>query len=262
MIKFITKGFTKEVFYPEYGKQDIGISPYGAMDMFSVRSANALLMEHGTTYEFMVSAPVIEFTEKSTFVITGAHRNPTMNDEPIENGTVILASVGDVLKFGKLTKGFRTYITMHKGHSSLVGNKRKAFNEYKWPDKEGFIRVVAGPEYNVLENPMETLQSWRVGAHDDMGMRLKGKPLSQKPMSMISGAVADGTIQLSPDGLPTILLKNRQTVGGYPRVLNVISADVDLLAQYYQNQKLKFKMVSLKEAEQVAIMKRFEELES
>lgn len=257
MIKFITKGFTKEVSRPKYGKQDVGISPYGAMDLFAVESALDLLKaEKAKSFEFMISSPTIEFTENVTFVITGAHRNPTLNDEPIDNGTVELASAGDVLKFGTLDKGFRTYITIEEGHSSLVGDKRKAFNDYKWVDKDGCIRVIAGPEFNVLKNPDEFLNKWVVGAHDDMGMRLKGDPLSQKPISMVSSAVADGTIQLSPDGLPTILLKNRQTVGGYPRVMNVISADVDLLGQYHQNNILKFKMVTLEEAENIAILKR------
>lgn len=260
MIKFITKGFTKEVGLPQYGKQDIGISPYGAMDLFSYNSARKLLgdRDNVTTYEFMISPPEIEFTEDASFVISGAHRDTLIgNDIPLNRNTVIHAYKGDVVKFGKLHKGFRNYISVVKGHDVPKGLKRKAFAEYEWPDEDGYIRVVAGPEFDVLENPDEFFNHWAVGAHDDMGMRLNGKPLSQKPISMVSGPVADGTIQLTPTG-PIVLLKNRQTVGGYPRVLNVISADVDLLGQYHQNNILRFKLVSMQKAEQIAITKALE----
>ena len=71
---------------------------------------------------------------------------------------------------------------------------------------------------------------------------------------MISEAVADGTIQLTPKG-PIVLLKHRQTVGGYPRVFNVISADIDLLGQYAPNQILRFSKVSLDHALNIALQK-------
>jgi allophanate hydrolase subunit 2 len=64
---------------------------------------------------------------------------------------------------------------------------------------------------------------------------------------MISGAVADGTIQLTPDG-PIVLLRHRQTTGGYPRIFNVISADIDLLGQYAPNQPIHFIPVTIDEA--------------
>ena len=64
---------------------------------------------------------------------------------------------------------------------------------------------------------------------------------------MISEAVADGTIQLTPNG-PLILLRHRQTVGGYPRIFNVISADVDILAQVAPNCLIQFKKVTRSEA--------------
>jgi allophanate hydrolase subunit 2 len=76
---------------------------------------------------------------------------------------------------------------------------------------------------------------------------------------MVSAPVNDGTVQLTPSG-PIILLRQRQTVGGYPRVLNVISADVDLLGQYAPFQFLYFRLVSLKEAQHAARTKK-EDLE-
>lgn len=64
---------------------------------------------------------------------------------------------------------------------------------------------------------------------------------------MISQPVTDGTIQLAPSG-PIVLLRHRQTVGGYPRIANVIEADINKLSQFPPNTKVKFKLVSLDEA--------------
>jgi allophanate hydrolase subunit 2 len=72
---------------------------------------------------------------------------------------------------------------------------------------------------------------------------------------MISAPVNDGTIQLAPSG-PIVLLRNRQTVGGYPRILNTISADLDLLAQYGPLQSLRFRLVTMEEAWVIARTKK------
>ena len=68
--------------------------------------------------------------------------------------------------------------------------------------------------------------------------------------NMISGPVTDGTVQLTPKG-PIILLRQRQTVGGYPRVFNVIDPDVDLLAQYRPDQTLQFRPIDFNEAQAI-----------
>ena len=74
---------------------------------------------------------------------------------------------------------------------------------------------------------------------------------------MISEAVSDGTVQLTPKG-PIILLKHRQTVGGYPRIFNVISSDVDLLGQYSPGQKIFFRKISIEEAIDISRLKNHE----
>jgi len=88
-----------------------------------------------------------------------------------------------------------------------------------------------------------------------MGIRLAGEPAMKCDMgNMISGAVADGTVQLTPES-PIILLRHRQTTGGYPRIFNVISADIDLLGQYAPNQPIHFVQVTLEEARAFARQK-------
>lgn len=258
MIEFINKGMTKLTSAPKYGKQDIGVSPYGAMDTFAVRTANAMLGKvdyYCESYEFMMIPPKIKVLSKIHFIITGGHRETFRNDTVIPHATIVEANEGDVIRFGKCTRGFRTYFTWLPETSLNVGNSRKAFEKFGFVEKNNFIRVVKGAEYDLVTDKDSLFAPWVVGAHDDMGMRLTGNTVEQDKVSMVSSPVADGTIQLNPDGTPTILLKNRQTVGGYPRVLNVISADVDMLAQYQKGNIVRFKLVTMAEAQVINDMR-------
>ena len=85
-----------------------------------------------------------------------------------------------------------------------------------------------------------------------MGYRLEGSKLDlREPMEMISEGVTFGTIQLPPDGNPIVLMADRQTTGGYPKIANVASVDLSLLAQMMPDQRLSFDMISLDEAQQL-----------
>lgn len=99
------------------------------------------------------------------------------------------------------------------------------------------IQVLFSTEYTI------TPQS------DRMGYRLQGEPLRrQKPKELISCGLANGTIQVPPDGQPIILLADRQSIGGYPIVATLILADLPLIAQCAPGDKLRFSPVSIEEA--------------
>jgi antagonist of KipI len=65
---------------------------------------------------------------------------------------------------------------------------------------------------------------------------------------MVSQPVAAGSVQVPPDGLPIVLMSERQTIGGYPQIGHVISADLPLLARAWPGTDLRFREVSLDEA--------------
>lgn len=83
---------------------------------------------------------------------------------------------------------------------------------------------------------------WRVaGASNRQGLRLEGPELVlADPHESISEPVAPGTVQLPPDGRPIVLLADAQTVGGYPRIGHVCSADLPRLAQARPGSALRF----------------------
>ena len=83
-----------------------------------------------------------------------------------------------------------------------------------------------------------------------MGYRLDGPGLAlREPLEMISEAVAFGTVQVPPDGNPIVLMADRQTTGGYPKIADVASVDLPLIAQTVPGDTVRFERISLDEAQ-------------
>ena len=115
------------------------------------------------------------------------------------------------------------------------------------------IRFVAGRHWERLNSTVRGAflgENFRVGTTSDrMGYRLEGVRLERHEYGDIaSEAVAFGTIQLPPDGNPIVLMADRQTIGGYPRVGEVASVDLPLLAQLKPGDTLRFERIALDEA--------------
>ena len=89
---------------------------------------------------------------------------------------------------------------------------------------------------------------------DRMGMRLEGFKLENNISSNIkSEGIVPGTIQVTPDGNPIIMLSDHGTIGGYPKIAVVASVDYDNLVQKVPNSKIKFKNIDLDEAEKLFV---------
>ena len=116
------------------------------------------------------------------------------------------------------------------------------------------VRAVAGPEAAwFAEAGGQTFwHSWfEVGGHADrMGIRLEGPPPLERARSeeLPSAAVSPGTVQVPANGQPIVLLADGQTVGGYPRVAQVVQADLPICAQLAPGQRMRFHQVSVAEA--------------
>ena len=87
---------------------------------------------------------------------------------------------------------------------------------------------------------------------DRMGMRLEGQNLQNKVNTNIkSEGIVKGVVQVPSDGNPIIMLADHGTIGGYPKIANVISADFDKLVQMTPGSIIKFEEVTLNEAEKL-----------
>ncbi|WP_316791145.1 biotin-dependent carboxyltransferase family protein [Pedobacter frigoris] len=116
------------------------------------------------------------------------------------------------------------------------------------------IRVIEGPEFGqfTVESTADFLNgSYTVSNEADrMGYRLNGKALQQQvSKEMLSSAVTFGTIQVPAQGAPIVLMADHQTTGGYPRIAQVISADLTLLAQMQPGREITFELITLEQAQ-------------
>ena len=117
-------------------------------------------------------------------------------------------------------------------------------------------RIIPGPEstYFTVQALTDFLKSeFVLSNHSDrMGYRLKGKTIQHKTTSeIISSGIAFGTIQIPPNGEPIIMMADRQTTGGYPRIATIISSDLPYLSQLQAGDKIRFKEIRLVEAHEL-----------
>jgi antagonist of KipI len=117
------------------------------------------------------------------------------------------------------------------------------------------VRLVAAEGDAVMDSCARELvaRTFTIGAQSDrMGFRLDGEPLSgARPAEPLSEAVAFGTIQLPPGGSPIVLMADRQTTGGYPRLGTIASVDMPLVGQLAPGNRIRFTNVSLAEAQRL-----------
>ena len=117
------------------------------------------------------------------------------------------------------------------------------------------FRIVLGPQddYFTAKGIATLLEAtYTVSpATDRMGMRLDGPPLEHaKGFNIVSDGIAPGAIQVPGNGLPIVLLADRQTTGGYPKVATVISADLPALGRLTPGAKVAFTAVGIDAAEE------------
>jgi antagonist of KipI len=149
---------------------------------------------------------------------------------------------GDVLRVGRASEGFRTFRKRNLARRAL---------EKLAPRK--VLRVTAGPQsdwFSAETRRMFYPGTYRVAEDSNrMGLRLEGAALA--PVSggeMISEGVSLGAVQITAGGLPIILFVEQQTTGGYPKIANVISADLSSLGQLRPRDEVRFELVEMETA--------------
>ena len=125
------------------------------------------------------------------------------------------------------------------------------------PAAAPLIRALRGPEYEQFTAASQHA-FWHeeftvTPASDRMGSRLAGPELRRAPgqPELLSAAVTFGTVQVPPGGQPIVLLADHQTTGGYPRLAQIAAVDLPLLAQVPPGGTLRFREISLIEAQEL-----------
>ena len=269
------------------GNMRYGVSASGPMDIVSFEAANAVLGNDTkqTAIEISLGGLILQCHEGSiTLAITGGDFLIEYQGQKISSWTVLTIQKGERLSVragksgswaylafsGKLN--VKDWLNSSSTHSTsgFGGGVLKTGQKFTLTDasnqenrigpilKPNFytndlIHAVLGPQDQYFMNTAIKIFSNSIfkvsDNYDRMGMQLTGPKLELKSaLSIPSEPVVKGSIQVSGDGIPTILLADHQTTGGYPKIATVISSDINRLVQFRSNQSVKFVLINSNEA--------------
>ena len=237
--------------------------------------------------EIAFSNVIFKVNASTQIAITGAFCEFFINDVLKECWQTHNIKVGDVIKIGKILNGIRVYLAVKGGfdikkefgsNSTTIKEKLGGINGEKLKKgdvlafeesfcthntrlKKEFIptyedeltlRVVLSyqDEYFPKEQKEKFFSNIFTVTNDfnRMACKLSGEAISCDINGIISEGISFGAIQVPSDGQPIILLKDRQTIGGYPKIGSVLPIDCFKLSQVKANTKIRFSQITIDEA--------------
>lgn len=271
------------------GWQHLGITEGGVMDKPAARVANLLLGndENAPLLEMTYSGPELVFLRDAVVAVTGAEIRDVPGWRPwavkagqcVSFGSFVRGARAYLAVSGGLTVPrvlggagtmLRGAVGGWQGRALVAGDRPGAgatTAEYAhgWRASPEFdattlgaeataIRFVRGPQWDLFTAASRrsfTGKSFRVSAKSDrMGLTLEGTALRADGAAELSSeGVAFGTIQVPPDGAPIVLMADRQTIGGYPKIAQIIAVDLPRLAQAKPGSSIEFVETTLAEAQ-------------
>ncbi len=279
MLKVLKSGlFTTVQDTGRYGYLNKGVPVAGYMDSVSAQKVNMLLEndDHAAVIEITMTGPTLEFGESSYICMGGAVISATLNNEPVQAFQVLKVEKGDILSYGKLKNGFRSYLAIKGGFMAPVVLGSRSFfssitakdhvtdrDEIPYKSQKEFtpkiteikvdsfldekvLEVSKGPEYEMLgDKQLEALfyKEFHISNENNrMAYQLEEQLIGHE-VSMLTSATLPGTVQFTPSGKLIILMKDGQTTGGYPRILQLSDKAISMLAQKKYHDVVSFKLV-------------------
>jgi KipI family sensor histidine kinase inhibitor len=263
------------------GAAALGIPRAGAADPYALRIANRLVGndEQAAAIEATARGPALRFSAPAHVAVVGA-ADVSVDGRSVPADTVVPVEAGQRMTTGSVHHGLRAYIAVaggieiptvlgsrssdvlcRLGVGALVpgdvlglgppGRPRGQAQRTSSSEKETVLRVLVGPDVfppATVEHLIST--TWDVDPSSDrIGVRLKTEtPLDLPGPRIDSRGMVAGAIQLPPDGRPIALLCDHATVGGYPVIATVVSADLGALGQLRPGDAVRFDPIDLIEA--------------
>jgi antagonist of KipI len=214
-------------------------------------------------------------------VVAGAEFELTVGTRRVRTGEPFLVSDGERLRFGARLAGSRATLGVGGGFATdaVLGSRATSLTSRLGPFGGRALRIgdvlpVAGGSHAVRRHPGRPLLMPRGGArlrimagpHDAaftdlarqtlttgrytvtpdsnrMGYRLDGPRLERVPQpEMLSDATPPGSLQVPASGCPILLMADRQTTGGYPKIGTVITADLPVAGQLAPGDWVEFEI--------------------
>jgi antagonist of KipI len=254
----------------------------GAADRAALALGNGLVGNppDAPALEISLAGPTLTSDHTLACVLFGAPFDLSSDRQTLKAGTTFMLEPCETLHIGGTPRGMRAYLCIHGGlDGRLVLGGRSAIAPVRAGDElpcspgaigrrflgrqiveqcwsgrppTAVLRVLPGaqavwfPEDAVLG---PATQFHVTPASNRMGIRLDGQSLPFPQRDMVSEPVCPGSVQVTRDGQCIILGVDGQTIGGYPKVAQVISADLDTLGQLRPGDRVCFQSVTLEEAE-------------
>ena len=269
------------------GLLGLGLSRGGAADREAWLAGLALLgLPPGTaSVEMAGLGRRFRFVSPARFALTGAAMKASLDDAPLEWDAAHTALAGAVLDIGAATSGVYGYLAVAGGIDTVPTLGGRGFHgiaglgrilqdgdrlplasdpardapPMRLPPRSRStapIRVMPGPQTEAFPEGVraafEAATFTRSPRANRQGVRLDhdGEPFSTGgQLTQVSDFIAEGDIQMTGDGAPYVLLADCQTMGGYPRIGTVIPADISRIAQASAGESLRFRFVTVEEAE-------------
>jgi biotin-dependent carboxylase-like uncharacterized protein len=280
-----------------HGAQRYGLTPSGAVDRLALAAANTLLGNAPFAAAVEIGPFGAAFVAREGAVrvaLAGAPRNADIAGRAVAFDTSMTLADGETLTLGFARGGSFSYLAIEGGiagepmFGSLAVNARAGLGSpYPRPLQAGDelqtrpasgaperridlpsvndapIRVVLGPQDDEFGDDAKALfldSEWKVSATSDrMGYRLEGPVIKHlHGHNIVSDGTVNGSIQVPGNGAPIVLMPDRGTSGGYPKIATAISADLGRFAQTPAGRGFRFKAVSMAEAQAEA--RKFAEL--
>jgi len=268
-----------------FGFAHLGVSAAGAADALSYRIANLLVgnAENAPALEMTLLGPIIEFQEAATVSITGS-----ATSTGLALNECFTVRAGERIEFGSLISGARSYLAVrggfevpmvmnsastflaaafggHHGRALRTGDELSIGSRTEGPPcrlKKALaspptasrpLRTVPAPQANWFDESTVNAffaANYRVSdLSNRSGLRLTGEAIAaNRRDELVTEGIALGAVQVPPDGQPIILFVDQQTTGGYPKIANVITADLPRVGQLRSRDEVKFQMVEQSDA--------------
>lgn len=264
-----------------------GVTPAGAMDMIALAAANLLVGNPPgeAAIEFTLAGDTLELDAEGARIAIAGDAAITIGGAAASPWRSFSLKRGDRVQVGALRRGARGYLAVAGGFATpmelgsrsthvrsglgggplragdrlplargtAAGGGDVAIDPAALPYLDGAIRVVLGPQDDRFT--AEGIATFLSGEYaltaeaDRMGYRLDGPEIEHRDgFNTISDTILTGSIQVPGTRKPIVLMADRQTTGGYPKIATTATASLPTLAQMKPGDRLRFAAVGVAEA--------------
>ena len=243
--------------------------------------------EYAPALEMTLLGASLEFEEGAVVAVSGAQCDCKAGQNKVPANEAVEIAAGSVLQCGSMTDGARCYLSIRGGldvplvMGSASTDVRGQFGGFEGRRlKSGDVLRVGKSRATEVRRPAGVLEEVRSsgpvrvtrGAQNDWfshemyakllstpyqvteqsdraGLRLQGEAVSpSEKTQLLTDGIPLGAIQVPQSGQPIILLVDQQTTGGYPKIANIITADMHRIGQLRPRHQVRFAEVSIADA--------------